>query len=265
MDDTKKRLVETIKNTIDDLFSDKAALSEELLKVGISRRHMTELFANQYGQTPNEYLNSRRLKEAKLQLLDGSKSILEIALSLGFESLSSFYAFFRKHVGMSPGEYRKRNNTSGNYFTYELLFGKISIASDKGTIRAVQFADYLEGYGARQSNQMTDMAARQLDDYFLGRRKAFALPLNPIGTPFQQTVWTTLQRIPYGETRSYKQVAGMIGNPNACRAVGMANNKNPILIVIPCHRVVGADGSLAGYAASLEIKKRLLAVEQRNA
>ena len=258
-------LAERVKDTIDNLFADKAALSQELVALGVSRRHMTEIFANQYGQTPNEYLNVRRLETAKMQLDDERCTILEIALSLGFESLSSFYAFFKKHAGVPPGDYRRRNATAagGSFFTYDLAFGKISIAADGGGIVAVQFADHLETYGARQSNRTIDTAARQLDEYFSGRRKAFELPLAPAGTPFQQKVWAALQHIPYGETQSYKQVAGMIGNPNASRAVGMANNKNPLLVVIPCHRVVGADGSLVGYAASLETKKQLLELEQQ--
>ena len=258
-------LAERVKDTIDNLFADKAALSKELVTLGVSRRHMTEIFANQYGQTPNEYLNVRRLETAKMQLDDDRRTILEIALSLGFESLSSFYAFFKKHAGVPPGDYRRRNATAagGSFFTYDLALGKISIAADGGGIVAVQFADHLETYGARQSNRTIDTAARQLDEYFSGRRKAFELPLAPAGTPFQQKVWAALQHIPYGETQSYKQVAGMIGNPNASRAVGMANNKNPLLVVIPCHRVVGADGSLVGYAASLETKKQLLELEQQ--
>lgn len=257
---------EKMKDTIDNLFTDKATLSKELINLGVSRRHMTEIFVNQYGQTPNEYVNSRRLEAAKMQLMNESHSILDTALSLGFTSLSSFYTFFNKHVGMSPGYYRKlnENKTGGNYFTYDLTLGKISIASDSSNIIAVQFADYLERYGVRKNNKVTDMAARQLDEYFLGKRKTFELPLNPAGTLFQQKVWTALQLISYGETKSYKQVAGMIDNINASRAVGMANNKNPMLIIIPCHRVVGADGSLAGYAASLEIKKHLLEIEQLN-
>ncbi|MDO4927201.1 MAG: methylated-DNA--[protein]-cysteine S-methyltransferase [Turicibacter sp.] len=87
------------------------------------------------------------------------------------------------------------------------------------------------------------------------------LPLAPIGTTFQQQVWESLRTIPFGETRSYKEIAVQLGNPNAARAVGMANNKNPILIVTPCHRVIGANGKLVGFAAGLEMKKYLLALE----
>lgn len=259
-----------IKTAIDLLFADRAALFEELKKLGISRRHMTQLFVNHYGQTPGEYANALRIQTAKEQLKDQSHSILDIAFSLGFESLSSFYRFFRKYTETSPGDYRQqyqsthRIRRSGSYFTYDLPFGKMSIASEDNHITAIQFSDVLEGHGARQSSGITDLAAHQLEEYFNGKRKIFELALNPVGSPFQKSVWTALEGIPYGSTKSYKQVAELIGNPNASRAVGMANNKNPILIVIPCHRVVGADGALVGYAASLEIKKRLLDLEQLN-
>ncbi|MFU0831916.1 MAG: Methylated-DNA--protein-cysteine methyltransferase [Oscillospiraceae bacterium] len=111
---------------------------------------------------------------------------------------------------------------------------------------------------------LTDRAAAEIQEYFIGKRKQFDLPLSPRGTEFQKRVWHALQSIPYGETRSYRQIAEQIGSPKAYRAVGMANNKNPIAILIPCHRVIGSDGSLIGYAAGLDIKSRLLALEQEN-
>lgn len=102
---------------------------------------------------------------------------------------------------------------------------------------------------------------RQLDDYFEGRRKAFDLPLDFRGTAFQRSVWRELLAIPYGETRSYGQLAKRLGNPTASRAVGGANGRNPISIVAPCHRVVGTNGSLTGFAGGLAAKARLLALE----
>lgn len=107
-------------------------------------------------------------------------------------------------------------------------------------------------------------AAAELTEYFAGRRRAFTLPLAPEGTPFQRAVWDALRTIPYGESRSYKQIAAQIGRPTACRAVGMANNRNPIAIVVPCHRVVGSGGTLVGYAGGLEAKAYLLGLEREN-
>jgi len=104
-------------------------------------------------------------------------------------------------------------------------------------------------------------AAKQLDEYFNGKRKEFDLPLAPRGTEFQNKVWKALQAIPFGKTCSYGQLAAMTGNPKACRAVGMANNRNPIPVIIPCHRVIGHNGALTGYAGGLELKQKLLELE----
>jgi methylated-DNA-[protein]-cysteine S-methyltransferase len=104
-------------------------------------------------------------------------------------------------------------------------------------------------------------AARQLTEYFARRRRVFDLPLDPQGTPFQQTVWHALRTIPFGETRSYQQIARQIGHPRAVRAVGAANGRNPLSIVTPCHRVIGATGKLTGFAAGLDTKAYLLELE----
>ena len=106
-------------------------------------------------------------------------------------------------------------------------------------------------------------AKAQLDEYFAGRRRAFDLPLAVEGSAFQKSVWAALVTIPYGETRTYGELAAQIGRPKACRAVGGANHGNPLSIVIPCHRVIGADGSLTGYGGGLPMKKFLLDLEQR--
>lgn len=106
-------------------------------------------------------------------------------------------------------------------------------------------------------------AARQLREYFAGSRTAFDLPLDPVGTPFQCQVWKLLLQIPYGETRTYGDLARMLGNPKAMRAVGAANGRNPLSIVAPCHRVIGANGELTGFAGGLEAKAYLLSLERR--
>jgi methylated-DNA-[protein]-cysteine S-methyltransferase len=101
-------------------------------------------------------------------------------------------------------------------------------------------------------------AAEQIDAYFAGTLKEFSLPLEPSGTDFQRRVWLALAAIPYGTTESYGQLATRVGNPKACRAVGLANGRNPLPLVLPCHRVIGANGSLTGYGGGLDLKKRLL-------
>ena len=108
---------------------------------------------------------------------------------------------------------------------------------------------------------MLDLAARQLDEYFAATRRAFDLPLAPRGTDFQRTVWLALAGIAYGETVSYAQLAQRVGKPTAMRAVGAANGRNPLPIVLPCHRVIGADGSLTGFGGGLPTKQFLLELE----
>ena len=106
--------------------------------------------------------------------------------------------------------------------------------------------------------------AKQLEEYFQGKRKNFNIPIKQKGTPFQQRVWKALQEIPYGEVATYGEIAGKIGSPKAARAVGMANHNNNIPIIIPCHRVIGANGKLVGYALGLELKQWLLNLEKEN-
>ncbi len=112
-----------------------------------------------------------------------------------------------------------------------------------------------------ESAANTAQCRRQLEEYFAGERRQFDFPLDLHGTEFEQRCWRALLEIPYGETRSYAEIARAIGNPKACRAVGLANGKNPIAIVVPCHRVVGTNGSLTGYGGGLDIKRKLLELE----
>lgn len=147
---------------------------------------------------------------------------------------------------------------------YQLAFssplGQITIQETEGKISAVSFLTPVGGI--LKETPLLKEAARQLEEYFAGTRRTFNLPLHIQGTPFQQKVWQALLTIPYGETRSYKQIAQQVGCPQGCRAVGMANNKNKIGIVIPCHRVIGSNGALTGYAGGLNIKKILLELER---
>lgn len=113
-----------------------------------------------------------------------------------------------------------------------------------------------------QDQQLFADTIAQLEEYFAGDRNHFDLPLEPEGTEFQRSVWTALTEIPYGETRSYGEIAAEVGRPKAARAVGMANNRNPIAVIVPCHRVIGAGGALVGYAGGIERKTWLLAHER---
>ncbi|MDO4816408.1 MAG: methylated-DNA--[protein]-cysteine S-methyltransferase [Bacillota bacterium] len=137
--------------------------------------------------------------------------------------------------------------------------GKMFLEGDDRYITALRFGELEEDC----PSPILCMAEKQLGEYFAGSRKEFELPLNPRGTEFQKSVWNALLEIPYGETASYGEIAAKIGNPKASRAVGMANNRNPIAIIIPCHRVIGAGGKLTGYAGGLDKKEFLLKLEKK--
>lgn len=148
-------------------------------------------------------------------------------------------------------------------FFYQSRIGTIGIGEVRGEISDIVFSkDDIQGDYQLKETLIIIEAKKQLDEYFKGERKAFDLPLVfTRGTDFQKKVWKALLEIPYGTTKNYKELAEMAGCPKGARAVGGANNKNPISIIVPCHRVIGADGSLVGYGGGLEIKKELLKLE----
>lgn len=148
-------------------------------------------------------------------------------------------------------------------FFYNTKIGKLGIREDGKNITHIYLRDkdIDEDKVVIEESDLIKRAYIQIDEYIKGKRKIFDLPLNPNGTEFQKKVWKALTEIPYGETKSYKDIAAILGNEKACRAVGMANNKNPIPIIIPCHRVIGANKKLVGYAGGLDLKKMLLNLE----
>lgn len=160
-------------------------------------------------------------------------------------------------------------NGARSHTVLDSRYGPLTLVAEDGRLVGL----YLEGqryrpdgsgFGDRvpvSSDPPFAETARQLGDYFAGRRTSFELPLRLHGTPFQQRVWAALQQIPCGQTRSYGEFAEQIGRPGAARAVGLANGRNPIGIIVPCHRLLGADGSLTGYGGGLECKRSLLAHE----
>ena len=147
--------------------------------------------------------------------------------------------------------------------------GRLTLAASASALHAIEFennrhpqarADWVAGESA-----LLRQAALQLQEYFAGHRRQFDLPLAPLGTDFQRAAWQALTAIPYGETRSYAQQAAALGRPHATRAVGAANGRNPLPILLPCHRVIGASGALTGFGGGIEIKRWLLAHEQAQA
>ena len=146
-------------------------------------------------------------------------------------------------------------------FFYETPVGKICIGEENGVITRVTWGKIPQEYILEETELILECKNR-LEEYFAGKRKTFDLPLAPEGTAFQKRVWDALREIPYGETRTYKDIAIAVDSPKGFRAVGMANNKNPIAIMVPCHRVIGTNGKLVGYAGGMEKKESLLHLEQ---
>lgn len=147
-----------------------------------------------------------------------------------------------------------------NKYIYYFPVGYIEIRDNGYEITGIHIVS--ECKNESEPSGISKRAYIELKEYFEGKRKSFDLPIKADGTEFQMKVWKVLTEIPYGETISYGEVAKRIGNPKAARAVGGANNKNPIMIVIPCHRVIGINGSLVGYAGGIEVKKRLIELEK---
>ncbi len=145
---------------------------------------------------------------------------------------------------------------------YDTKIGKLTINAERDRLVYVGLTPPPKD-AAQGKNELTDEAAKQITEYLRGERKVFELPISLDGTDFQKKVWEALLFIPYGEVRSYKDIAEYIGQPKACRAVGEANNKNPLMIIVPCHRVIGADKKLVGYGGGLALKKLLLETEEK--
>ena len=151
---------------------------------------------------------------------------------------------------------------NSGFALYDSPFGKLKIEYKGDYMSALKIA--ADNCDREEKTALTEKACAQLDEYFTGKRKTFDLPYKLTGTDFQLKVWGALINIPYGETRSYKEIAAAIGSPNASRAIGGANNKNPIAIVIPCHRVIGSNGKLIGYAGGIDMKTALLELERKS-
>jgi len=154
------------------------------------------------------------------------------------------------------------------FTTFKSPFGSLVIAGVGGKIRSVRIATDDGRFAPQPSWSRADgefaEATKQLAAYFAGRLREFSLPLELVGTPFQKDAWRILREVPYGATATYGEIARTMGRPNASRAVGNAMNRNPITIIVPCHRVLGKDGALTGYLNGTEMKRRLLAMEAAN-
>ncbi|MDD4557142.1 MAG: methylated-DNA--[protein]-cysteine S-methyltransferase [Alphaproteobacteria bacterium] len=149
--------------------------------------------------------------------------------------------------------------------TYQSPIGKLWLVEADGFLTQLSFSkEKIPAAAKQQETSLLAKTKQQLKEYFAQNLKVFDLPLSPKGTEFQKKVWQALQTVPYGKTVSYKEIAKAVGNEKAVRAVGGANNRNPIALIIPCHRIIGANGNLVGYAGGLEVKEFLLTLEKED-
>lgn len=245
---------------------------KELAALGVDPSTARRRFRDSYGMTFQAYQRARRLGLALRQMRAG-RPVIEAQLDRGYESTSGFRGAFRRLFGTPPRGARAGDCLLAGRFDTPL--GKMLALADEAGLRLLEFVDRrgLESEILRLrrrlkrtvvpgANAILEAAEAQLREYFAGERLTFDLPLAPVGSDFQRRVWAALQKIPPGRTRSYAQVAATIGRAGAQRAVGRANGSNPLAIVIPCHRVVGADGSLSGYGGGVWRKRRLLELER---
>jgi AraC family transcriptional regulator of adaptative response/methylated-DNA-[protein]-cysteine methyltransferase len=255
-----------------DATPERRVRAAELRALGISPERARRFFQKTYGMSFDAYCRARRLGQALSKLREG-EDMDTVAIDAGYESLSGFREAFGKYFGAPPG----RGRAGGCVFAAWLrapLGPMVAAATERG-VCLLEFTDrrmlekQLTILGRRLKlavvpgeNEHLARLRREMDEYFTGRRRVFEVSLHTTGTPFQERVWHELERIPYGETRSYASIAGTLGCPGAVRAVGQANGMNRIAIVLPCHRVVNADGRLGGYGGGLWRKQRLLALEQ---
>jgi O-6-methylguanine DNA methyltransferase len=246
-------------------------------KLGVGERQVRRLFARHLGVSPVAVAQAKRLAAAVTLIDAGRLPIAEVAAAAGFGSVRRFNEVFAAVHGETPAARRKRAKGALEMqltlTRYIAPVAELLIVTDaEGRLRALDFADYEERMRrllARHYGAVTlaDGAAppavtTALDAYFGGDLAALdAIPIATGGTAFQKSVWAALRQIPVGETLGYGALAARLGNPGAARAVGLANGLNPIGIVVPCHRVIGASGTLTGYAGGVERKAWLLAHE----
>lgn len=246
----------------------------DLQKMGLEPNHVRRWFLKNYKQTFHAYQRMYRANNA-FQRIQSKQRVTDIAFDSGYDSLSGFNSMFKKIVGTSPQKSKDKRIVNVTYI--ETILGlMIAAATDKG-ICMFEFADYkLLELELRQlvasfkapllqgDNPHFCTLRKQLDEFFGRKRKDFDIPLDLVGTEFQKEVWLSLLKIPYGCTTTYGKQAELLGKPSAVRAVANANGKNKISITLPCHRIIGADGTLTGYGGGIWRKKKLLEFEQEN-
>ena len=251
---------------------DRRLRARELRALGVSPERARRYFQRTYGMSFDAYCRAQRLGRG-LQSLREGEDLAAAALDAGYDSESGFREAFGKYFGKPPGRARAGDAATAAWLRTPL--GPMIAAATSRGVCLLEFTDrrrleaQLETLGRRLrlplvpgEHTALERLKLELAEYFAGKRRAFEVPLHVDGSPFQERVWRELLQIPYGETRSYQDVAVKVGSPDAVRAVGTANGMNRIAIVIPCHRVVNKGGKLGGYGGGLWRKQRLLGLEQ---
>lgn len=261
--DPGRELAGRAREVLLERFRNPASAREALDGLGVSRERLSEAYCRAWGESPKKTLEALRFEEAKKSLA-GGVSILNASALLRFESVSGFYAFFRRMGGLTPREYLKECGREEQVLLLDSPLGRLRLSSMAGRVTGVRLAAAGEKGGEDPGPELSELK-NELLSYFKGELRDFQVPVAAEGTPFMKKVWKALSEIPYGQTMTYRELAQKIGCPASARAVGMACRRNPLLIVVPCHRVVGSNGSLTGYAAGVKAKAWLLEMEKRAA
>ncbi len=247
-------------------------LSELGRAVGFSPFHLQRVFKQATGLSPKQYATAHRARRLRTDLI-GSSTVIEATYEAGFGSSRAAYQAAATELGMSPGAYKKGGH--GQRIAYALAdspLGRMLVAATERGVCTVRFGDD-EGLVAElraefprallvQDEDAVEPHVAAVGEHLAGRGPSLDLPLDLVATDFQKRVWAALKEIPYGETRTYAQIAEMIGQPGAARAVGRACALNPVALAVPCHRALGSGGKLTGYRWGLE-RKRILLNQER--
>lgn len=268
-----QQLVARVVRAIEQNADARLTLAALSAAVGASPHHLQRTFKRWMGVSPRQYQEARRLEGFKARVRQG-QGVTRALYEAGYGSSSRLYERAPARLGMTPATYRKGGSgMSIHYTTAASPLGRLLVARTERGVCVVSLADSDHALQAqlrreyplaevRRDRNGLAAAVRALLRHLAGRQPRLDLPLDVRGTAFQIRVWEELRRIPYGQTRSYGEVAQAIGKPKAARAVGAACGSNPVPLIIPCHRVVRGGGALGGYGLGLPRKRRLLEAER---
>jgi AraC family transcriptional regulator of adaptative response/methylated-DNA-[protein]-cysteine methyltransferase len=262
---------------LDEVESDPARkwTDQDVRSQGLSPERVRRWFKQHHGMTFQAYNRARRLGAALGQVQVGS-AVSRAAFEVGYDSLSGFQEAFRRYFGDSPT--KLDGAVVARVCRVSTPLGPMLVGATDEAVCLLEFVDRrmlptqidrirrrLGAVFVPDRSELIDRVESDIDAYFAGELRDFALPVALCGTAFQEHVWAALREIPYGETRSYSDLAKLVGRPRAVRAVGRANGMNALAVIVPCHRVVGADGKLVGYGGGVWRKRRLLELERATA